>query len=43
LKARKKREKQNEEYVRKRLEKQEIVVPKSYEEASKTKSDKEDK
>jgi adenylate kinase family enzyme len=43
LKARRKREKQNEEYVRKRLDKQEIVIPKNYEEASKSKSDKEDK
>ena len=43
LKARRKREKQNEEYVRKRLEKQEIVVPKNFEEASKAKSEKEKK
>jgi len=43
LKARRKLEKQKEEDVRKRLEKQKIVIPESYEEATKTKSDKEDK
>ena len=43
LKHRRKLEKQKEDDLRKRLEKQEIVVPANYEEASKIKSDKDDK